>query len=70
MITAGARKSLRRTRWEESVGWDPRDLERRYTVPEVLQEDVQDQTIPMVVVGIGTDVESLYPSSTGATSHD
>ena len=27
---------------------------------ELLEEDVQDQAVPMVV--IGTDVESLYPS--------
>ena len=32
----------------------------RFKPHEVLEEDVQDQTLPMVVVG--TDVESLYPS--------
>ena len=36
------------------------DLDRRYKGTEVLHEDLQDQTIPMVVVG--SDVISLYPN--------
>ena len=60
MITAGAMRKLRRVRWEEASGWDPQDMKRKYGVCEMLEEDVQDQAIPMVV--IGTDVESLYPS--------
>ena len=60
MITAGAMKGLRRSRWEKLVGWDAKDEDRRYRPHEALEEDVQDQTIPMVLVG--TDVESLYPS--------
>ena len=51
---------MRRSRWEEQVGWSECDLDRKYGVQEVLQEDIQDQTTPMVVVG--TDVINLYPS--------
>ena len=60
MITASAMKSLRRAKWEQQVEWDPTDLDRRFTTMESLPEDVQDQSIPMVVVG--TDVVNLYPS--------
>ena len=60
IITQGAMKQLRRRRWEELVRWDPQDLERRFQAKEMLPEDRQDQTIPMVV--IGTDVVNLYPS--------
>ena len=57
LITRGAMKGLRRSRWEEQVGWSECDLDRKYGVQEVLQEDIQDQTTPMVVVG--TDVINL-----------
>ena len=60
LITRRAMMQLRRRRWENDVNWDPEDLDRVFTAREVLQEDVQDQTIPMVIVG--TDVESLYPN--------
>ena len=60
MITASAMKSLRRVEWEQQVGWDATDLDRRYTAMESLPDDLQDQTLPMVVVG--TDGVNLYPS--------
>ena len=60
MITMGAMKGLRRKLWEDRVGWDESNLDMEYTGVQVLHEDLQDQTNPMVL--IGTDVESLYPS--------
>ena len=60
LITAYAMKSLRRMVWEQQVGWDATDLDKRFTVMESLPEDVQDQSQPMGVVG--TDVVNLYPS--------
>ena len=38
--------SLRRVRWEAQVGWDEGDLDRQYSGREVLQEDLQDQSVP------------------------
>ena len=59
-ITAQCMRLLRRKLWERSVGWDITDLERKYDGRDVLQEDLQDQTVPMILVG--TDVVNLYPS--------
>ena len=56
-ITARAMVKLRRSRWEEQVGWP--EEERRYMGHEVLPEDRHGQPVPMVIVG--TDVVSLYP---------
>ena len=60
LVTREAMKGLRSSRWRIAVGWDDQDLDRRYGAKEVLPEAIQDQTIPMVVVG--TDVVNLYPS--------
>ena len=57
-ITARAMVKLRRSRWEEQVGWP--EEERRYMGHEVLPEDRHGQPVPMVIVG--TDVVSLYPN--------
>ena len=40
--------------------WDPTDKDRIITAPEALPEDVQDRSLPMIV--IGSDVVNLYPS--------
>ena len=42
------------------MGWDEMDLHRTFTANEVLHEDLQDHTVPMVVVG--SDVVQLYPN--------
>ena len=60
IITPGAMGALRRTRWEDKVGWDCGDLDRVYDGENVNPEDMQDYTVPMVMVG--TDVVNLYPS--------
>ena len=36
------------------------DLDRRFSSQEVLPEDIQDQTVPMII--LGSDVVNLYPS--------
>ena len=51
---------MRRAKWEAYAGWDDGDLDRELGGREVLPEDLQDQSSPMVVVG--TDVVNLYPS--------
>ena len=53
-------KKYRRQRWEDSCGWDPEDGNRLVYSTEVLPEDLQDFTCPMVCVG--NDVVSLYPN--------
>ena len=58
--TAKYVKLLRRREWEHVVGWDDNDLDRKYSSKEMLQEDCQDYTTPMVLVG--SDVVSLYPN--------
>ena len=60
MVTMGCMKRLRRARWEAEVLWEEGDLDRQFLDDEVLPEDKQDQSSPMIVVG--TDVENLYPS--------
>ena len=41
-------------------GWVEEDIDRLVSSVEVLPEDLQDFSLPMVV--IGSDVEALYPS--------
>ena len=53
-------KTLRRLRWEISMDWEDEDLDRIITSNEALEEDLQDYSVPMVVVG--GDVVSLYPN--------
>ena len=42
LITARAMGKLRRCRWEEMVGWEEKDMDRRYHGDEMLSEDMQD----------------------------
>ena len=60
MITASAMRALRRHKWEILMRWDPTDKDRIITASEALPEDVQDRSLPMIV--IGSDVVNLYPS--------
>ena len=57
LITMGAMKSLRRKLWEDKVGWDETDLDRKFSGKEVLPEDLQEQDKPMALVA--TDVANL-----------
>ena len=57
MLTMGAMQKLRRKEWEHKVGWDVDDLDREYGGTDVLPEDLQDYSQPMVL--LGTDVKSL-----------
>ena len=60
LVTMGAMKRLKRLQWELEVGWDEKNTTMEYTGNEVCHEDLQDQCVPMVL--IGTDVVNLYPS--------
>ena len=51
---------MRRGLWEEQYGWSMEDEGRIFRGDEVLPEDLQDYTKPMVI--IGNDVVNLYPS--------
>ena len=53
-------RTLRRLRWEMSIDWDEENIDRVICSTEALEEDLQDYSIPMVV--IGGDVVSLYPN--------
>ena len=59
-VTKGYMRKLRRVLWEEDHCWNGDDLDRKVYGDEVLPEDLQDQSAPMVL--IGTDVVNLYPS--------
>ena len=52
-------RTMRRLEWEENMEWDE-DPDRILDSTEVLEEDLQDYSVPMVVVG--SDVVSLYPN--------
>ena len=52
-------QTLRRLDWEKSVEWEE-DEDRILDSTEVLEEDLQDYSVPMVV--IGSDVVNLYPN--------
>ena len=60
LVTQGCMMKMRRHNWEMRVGWCTQDLDRKFTSEEVLSEDIQDYTSPMVV--LGSDVVNLYPS--------
>ena len=47
-------RTLRRLRWEMSIDWDKEDIDRVICSSEALEEDLQDYSIPMVVIGGGT----------------
>ena len=51
LVTPGCMMKLRRWRWEKKVSWSMEDLDRRFSSQEVLPEDIQDQTVPMVILG-------------------
>ena len=51
-------RNLRRIKWEEEMDWDIEDDERMMDSTEVLPEDLQDYTVPMIIVG--SDVVRLY----------
>ena len=60
MITATCMQQVRREQWEKSNDWGEGELDRILLGTEVLHEDLQDVSSPMVI--IGTDVVNLYPS--------
>ena len=59
-VTVRFMQERRRRRWVREYNWVEEDLDRLITSIEALPEDLQDYTLPMVLVG--TDVEALYPS--------
>ena len=60
MVTQNFMRMVRRKEWEKSNGWVDGDLDRLWDGNEVLSEDLQDVSKPMII--IGTDVINLYPS--------
>ena len=52
-------RTLRRLQWEEAVDWGD-DEDRVIDSTEALPEDLQDYSVPVVMVG--SDVVNLYPS--------
>ena len=59
-ITVKCMKERRRRKWERSYSWLERDLDRLIDSVEANPEDLQDYSLPMVLVG--SDVASLYPT--------
>ena len=59
-ITVRYMKEKRRSKWERDFKWLERDLDRLIDSTEANPEDLQDFSLPMVL--IGSDVASLYPS--------
>ena len=53
-------KTSRRVTWEMEMDWEEEDMHRKVDSVDALPEDLQDYTVPMVIVG--SDVISLYPS--------
>ena len=53
-------RTLRRLKWEREMDWDMEDEDRLLESTEVLEEDLQDFSVPMVIVG--SAVVSLYPN--------
>ena len=53
-------RNMRRSNWIHEKNWRDDDLERRIVGTEALQEDLQDYTMPRVL--LGTDVVNLYLS--------
>ena len=60
VTTANFMRRLRRDNWERSIKWRGDEDNRVLRSTEVLHEDLQDQSVPMVAVG--SDVISLYPN--------
>ena len=59
-ITVKYMKERRRRKWERDFKWLEKDLDRLIESTEANPEDLQDFSLPMVL--IGSDVASLYPS--------
>ena len=59
-ITVKYMKEKRRKKWEKDFSWLEKDLDRLIESREANPEDLQDFSLPMVL--IGSDVTSLYPS--------
>ena len=59
-ITVKYMREKRRKRWERDYAWLENDLDRLIDSCDVNPEDLQDFSLPMVL--IGSDVASLYPS--------
>jgi hypothetical protein len=59
-ITVKCMKERRRRKWERNYNWLERDLDRLIDSVEANPEDLQDYSLPMVLVG--SDVASLYPT--------
>ena len=59
-ITVKCMKERRRRKWERNYNWLERDLDRLIDSVEANPEDLQDYSLPMVL--IGSDVASLYPT--------
>ena len=53
-------RTRRRVQWEIENDWDEEDIDRKIESTESLEEDFQDFSKPMVIVG--SDVISLYPN--------
>ena len=60
LVTMHYMKWVRRQAWERLVGWDETDTTRTFRSTQMLPEDLQDYTTPMVI--IGSDVVQLYPN--------
>jgi hypothetical protein len=59
-VTIKFMKQRRRRKWERDYSWLENDLERLISSQEANPEDLQDYSLPMVI--IGSDVEALYPN--------
>jgi hypothetical protein len=59
-ITVKYMKEKRRKKWEKDFSWLEEDLDRPIESREANPEDIQDFSLPIVL--IGSDVTSLYPS--------
>ena len=59
-ITVRYMKERRKKRWEREYNWLEQDLDRLIDSCEVNPEDLQDFSLPLVLVG--SDVASLYPN--------
>ena len=59
-VTSNFMKIKRRLQWEIDQDWEDEDVDRRIDSTEALEEDLQDFSKPMVI--IGGDVVSLYPN--------
>ena len=59
-ITVKYMKERRSKRWTQRMDWLAEDLDRLVDIRDANPEDVQDFSLPMVI--LGSDVAALYPS--------